>query len=208
MTTVVVMAKAPRPGRVKTRLCPPCTPEQAARLAEAALVDTFEAIDGATFSERVLALDGAPGDWLPNGWTVVPQRGVGLGERLDAAVTDVDGPVLVVGMDTPQLTSELLDGARERLQQPTTDAVLGPAHDGGYWAIGFREALVGAFDHVEMSTADTGRQQRSRLAELGLRVRELAVLRDVDTIDDARAVAALAPRSRFARAFRATAGVR
>jgi uncharacterized protein len=208
MTTAVVMAKAPRPGHVKTRLCPPCTPEEAARLAEAALVDTFDAIDRARFSERVLALDGAAGDWLPVGWTIRPQRGLGLAERLGAAVAEIDGPVLVVGMDTPQVTPDLLDDACRRLRDPATDAVLGPAPDGGYWAIGFREAPRGAFDRVEMSTARTGDQQRARLAELGLRVHELSALRDVDSIDDARQVAALVPRSRFARALAATPGQR
>jgi hypothetical protein len=204
VTTVVVIAKEPRPGRVKTRLCPPCTPHQAADLAEAALIDTLEAVDAAVCAERVLALDGSPGPWLTPGWRVVPQRGRGLGARLDAAVREIDGPVLVVGMDTPQLSPDHVADACHRLGRSGTDAVLGPAPDGGYWAIGFRGRRAGAFDTVEMSTAHTAAQQRRRLAELGLRVADLAPLRDVDTFADARVVAQLAPDSRFARALRET----
>ncbi|HEY3673964.1 MAG TPA: TIGR04282 family arsenosugar biosynthesis glycosyltransferase [Acidimicrobiia bacterium] len=198
MTTTVVMAKAPVPGRVKTRLCPPCTPEQAAALAAAALVDTLGAVQATACDRRVLALDGAPGPWLPPGWAVVPQSGGGLAARLDAAVVAIDGPVLVVGMDTPQVTPKLLDAAWARLLAPDTDAVLGPADDGGYWAIGVRAPRAGLFDDVEMSTTRTGAQQRARLRALVLSVAELDRLRDVDTFADAQAVAAHIPSSRFA----------
>ncbi len=198
MTTVVVMAKAPVPGRVKTRLCPPCTPEQAAALAAAALADTFAAVDGAPCDRRVLALDGASGPWVPAGWTVVPQAAGGLGDRLDAAVVALDGPVVVLGMDTPQVTPRLLERVWSRLFEPDTDAVLGPADDGGYWTIGVRAPRPGLFDDVEMSTARTCDQQRSRLRALGLAVADVDRLRDVDTIADARAVAAEVPRSQFA----------
>src|SRR5262249_40480111 len=155
-----------RPGRVKTRLCPPCSHEQAACLAAAALADTFAAVDATSCSDRVLALDGSPGPWVPDGWKVVPQLGNGLAERLDAAVQAIDGPVLVVGMDTPQLTARLLDDACSRLEQPETDAVLGPAADGGFWTIGFQRERAGAFDGVTMSTNKTGEQQRARLTDL------------------------------------------
>ncbi len=198
MTTVVVMAKSPVPGRVKTRLCPPCSPEQAAALAAAALADTLAAVDGSACERRVLALDGAPGPWVPPGWKVVPQVDGGLGARLGGAVLAVDGPVLVVGMDTPQVTPAILDGAWAQLLAPGCDAVLGPAADGGYWTIGVRVPRAGLFDDVEMSTAKTGTQQRARLRALGLTVAELERLRDVDTYADALAVAACIPSSRFA----------
>jgi len=200
MTTIVVIAKAPVAGRVKTRLCPPCSPEGAARIAAAALADTLASVGRAACDARVVALDGAPGPWLPSGFTVVPQVGGGLGERLAAAVDAVGGPVLVVGMDTPQLTPSLLDLACDHLGASSTDAVLGPATDGGYWSIGFRHRRRDAFRGVPMSSRDTGARQRARLAELGLRVHELQMLRDVDTIADARAVAAKIPDSEFARA--------
>jgi hypothetical protein len=204
VTTVVVMAKTPIPGRVKTRLCPPCTPQQAAALAAAALADTFSAVQAAACERRVLTLDGAPGPWVPRGWTIVPQATGGLGARLDAAVLTVDGPVLVVGMDTPQITPEILDDAFARLLAPGTDAVLGPADDGGYWAIGVRAPRGGLFDDVEMSTARTGAQQRARLQALGLTVEELECLRDVDTFADALEVADRIPSSRFANQLAGT----
>jgi rSAM/selenodomain-associated transferase 1 len=200
VTTVVVIAKEPRPGRVKTRLCPPCTPETAADIAAAALRDTLSAVARSGCSARVLALDGEPGPWIPPGFTIVPQATGDLGARLAAAVEAVAGPVLVVGMDTPQLTPSLLDDACRRLQDPGIDAVIGRAVDGGYWTIGFRGGRQGAFADVPMSTATTAARQLDRLHGLRMRVRELPHLRDVDTFADARAVALQVPGSRFARA--------
>ena len=208
MTTVVVMAKEPRPGRVKTRLCPPCTPQEAARLAAAALADTLAAVEAASCARRLLAFDGCAGDWHRPGWDLVAQVDGELGQRLGAAATAVDGPVLLVGMDTPQLSGALLDHACERLAEPGIDAVLGPADDGGYWAVGFHRPVEGAFDEVPMSTAATGRHQRARLDALGLRVGALPRLRDVDTFADARAVAALIPHSGFAHAVHDTLAAR
>jgi rSAM/selenodomain-associated transferase 1 len=201
---LVVIAKAPRAGRSKTRLCPPCTPDQAAALARAALGDTLEAVRATHASRHVLALDGEPGDWLPPGFEVVAQRGAGLDERLAHAFEAVGAPALLIGMDTPQVTPQDLQESLARLAQPQTDAVLGPAPDGGYWAIGLRRPDPRVFLGVPMSSPDTCRAQRQRLRSLGLRVRELPALRDIDVIADAHAVAALAPRGRFARALALT----
>jgi hypothetical protein len=200
---VLVIAKAPVPGHAKTRLCPPCTPEQAAALAEAALEDTLAAVLATPgVRRRVLVLEGEPGPWLPSVFEVIPQRGDGLGERLAAAFEDTGGPTLLVGMDTPQLTPDVLAGAAASLLGPEVDAVLGRAVDGGFWAIGLREPNTAAFLGVPMSTPATGRRQRTRLDALGLAVVELPVLRDVDLIHDARAVAAQASSTRFARVLR------
>jgi rSAM/selenodomain-associated transferase 1 len=198
---LIVIAKAPRAGRVKTRLCPPCTPHQAAGLAEAALSDTLAAVSGTPARRRVLALEGAPGPWLPRGFDVVGQRGQGLGERLAAAIADAGAPALVVGMDTPQLAPALLSAAASGLG--AHDAVLGPALDGGYWAIGLRRADPAAFAGVPMSTPDTFAAQARRLRELRLRTAILDPLRDVDTFDDALAVGRAAPLTRFAARLRA-----
>ena len=86
MNRILVIAKAPVPGRVKTRLCPPCTPEQAALVAAAALRDTLDAVDATPGVERVLVLDGRFA--APPGWSTVAQRGDGLGERLRNAFAD------------------------------------------------------------------------------------------------------------------------
>jgi rSAM/selenodomain-associated transferase 1 len=194
---IVVIAKSPQPGRVKTRLTPPCSPEQAARLAAAALGDTLAAAARARrATRRVLVLDGAPGAWVPRGFDVLPQRGVGLADRLTAAFHDVAGPAFLVGMDTPQVTPQLLDAGLGALD--AADAVFGAALDGGYWGVGLRRADPAVFHGVPMSEATTGLVQRVRLAVLGLRTAILPPLRDVDTIADAQAVAADVPDSCFA----------
>ncbi len=201
---LIVLAKAPQPGRSKTRLCPPCTPRQAADLAEAALRDTLAAVlatPGAT--RRVLVLDGAPGTWLPDGLEVLPQRGDGLDERLAAAFADVGGPSLLVGMDTPQVTPTLLSDGLDALRR--SPAVLGLAPDGGYWTIGLQTPLDAVFHGVPMSADDTGERQRLRLRELGIVCTTLPALRDVDRFGDALEVARSAPDTRFAAAVAALA---
>ena len=202
---LLVLAKAPVPGRVKTRLCPPCTPAQAAGIAAAALDDTLAAARRA--AATVLALDGRMA--VPDRIDVVPQRGRGLGERIAAAFADATGgertPVLQLGLDTPQATPDLLAACLSTLGS-TVDAVLGPAEDGGWWALGLHDpAHARLLEQVPMSTPDTGRLTLKALHGAGLRVAELPALRDVDTWADARAVAALAPAGRFAAAVAAVA---
>jgi rSAM/selenodomain-associated transferase 1 len=196
---IVVIAKSPQPGRSKTRLTPPCEPAQAAGLAEAALRDTLDAVAAAHCGERVLALDGPPGAWLPSSFTVVDQGEGGLGCRLARVFSRYADPTLLIGMDTPQVAPGLLEDSIATLLAPGTDAVLGMAGDGGYWAIGFRRPNPRAFDGVPMSRGETGACQLAALDALGLRVAELPVLRDVDRIADARAVAGAAPGGHFAR---------
>ena len=125
-TTLLVIAKQPVPGRVKTRLVPPCTPEQAAALAEAALADTLHTVLKVPARRRVLVLEGKPGAWLPPGFDIVPQCGGSLDERLADAFAAVGGPALLIGMDTPQLTPDLLT-----VDWQAADAVFGPALGGG-----------------------------------------------------------------------------
>jgi uncharacterized protein len=198
MTALLVIAKAPVAGRVKTRLTPPCTPAGAAALAAAALADTLAAAARSRLAHRrVLVLDGEPGPWVPRGFEVLPQRGDGLAGRLAAAFCDVGGPAFLIGMDTPQVTPGLLDAGLRALDG--TDAVFGRALDGGYWAIGLRRADPAVFRDVPMSAPTTAEVQRARLAQLRLATAELPALTDVDTIADARRVAAAAPATRFAR---------
>lgn len=199
---LLVIAKAPVAGRSKTRLCPPCTPEQAAALAEAALRDTLAAVLATPAARHVLVLDGEPGSWLPPGLPIVEQRGDGLAERIAAAFQDAGAPGLLIGMDTPQVSSARLAAGLDLLRHGS-DAVLGLAPDGGYWAIGLRDADDRAFAGVPMSEADTGERQRARLVALGLRPAMLPALRDIDEIADARAIAAVAPEGRFAAALNA-----
>jgi glycosyltransferase A (GT-A) superfamily protein (DUF2064 family) len=106
---VLVMAKAPVPGYVKTRLCPPCTPEEAAEVAVAALADTLDAVAACGADRRIIALDGPPGPWLPPGFQIVPQRGSSFGERLTNAWAEAGAPGIQIGMDTPQVSGPQLD---------------------------------------------------------------------------------------------------
>ncbi|MFF3956735.1 DUF2064 domain-containing protein [Streptomyces sp. NPDC001890] len=199
MTTLLVIAKEPVPGRVKTRLTPPFSPEEAAVLAEAALADTLTAAASAPADRHLLVLDGAPGPWLPPGFEVVPQCGGGLDERLAAAFAACTGPALLIGMDTPQVTPELLAPA---LAFDTCDAWFGPAVDGGFWALGLTDPDPALLLGVPMSRPETGAVQYERLRTAGLRTALLPRLRDVDTAADAAEVAASAPTGRFAARYR------
>ena len=204
--TILVLAKAPVPGQVKTRLCPPATPGEAARIAAASLLDTLDATRGRC---TVVALVGSLADAERRAEVraalarcrVVPQRGATFAARLVAAHADAggNGPVIQLGMDTPQLDAALLDEAGRALG--SCDAVLGPARDGGWWALGVhdpRHARVLA--DVPMSTPDTGALTLHALHAAGLRVTLLPELSDVDTMEDAERVAAAVPGSRFAAA--------
>jgi rSAM/selenodomain-associated transferase 1 len=199
---VVVIAKEPVPGRVKTRLTPPYTPAQAAALAQAALADTLAAVSETPVARRVLALDGTPGDWLPPRFSVIAQRGAGLDERIAWALEDAQAflpvPVVLIGMDTPQVTPGLLAAAAEPLVSGTADATFGMAEDGGFWLLGLRKADPALLLGVPMSRPDTGAQQLLRLEQAGLRVQTLSALVDVDTAAEAERIAAATPGSRFA----------
>jgi rSAM/selenodomain-associated transferase 1 len=220
----IVIAKAPVPGRVKTRLTPPFSPAEAASLAEAALTDTLLAVSAVPAGlavpagpavpaglagsgvRRVLALEGRPGPWLPSGFDVIPQRGGDLSERLAAAFSDAYGvlaaPMVLIGMDTPQVTPSLLASALAPLVDGTADAVFGPADDGGFWLLGLREPDPALIKGVPMSRADTGAIQLARLRDAGLRVVLVPPLTDVDSVAEAEAVAALCPGSLFATRLR------
>ena len=157
---------------------------------------------------KVVALDGAPGDWLPEGIEVVPQRGVGLAARLAHAWIETGGWGVQIGMDTPQVTTADLDALLECALAPPPRsardaAVLGLASDGGWWTIGLRGADPRAvFGGVPMSSPRTGWFQAARLRALGLHVRFAKPRRDIDTVADLAAVASAIPGSRTAGAWR------
>jgi hypothetical protein len=164
------------------------------------LRDTLANLDGHHVRRRLLAFDGDPAAWLPTGWSAVRQPRGGLDRRLAAAFADAGpGPAMLVGMDTPQVGPVQLAA----FDPHRYDACLGPATDGGFWAIGFADpawaadAVIG----VPMSRATTGAEQLRRLLGLGLRVQLLDELTDVDDIASAESVAALIPDSRFAHAL-------
>lgn len=194
---VLVMAKAPVAGRVKTRLCPPCSPIEAAALAEAALADTLEAVAACGADRRILALEGAPGPWLPSGFRVVPQVAGSFDQRLAHAWAIAGGPGVQIGMDTPQMRPGDLDHALGALD--ATESALGFAADGGWWAIGLRQPHPEIFRGLPMSTERTGAAQFARLLALGLDVTLLPTLVDLDTVGDLPAVVEAGPATRTAR---------
>ena len=205
---VVVLAKSPVPGRVKTRLQPTFSAAEAAALAGAAIRDTLDAVAELGPRRTVVAWDGPPVPWLPSTVCVMRQRGSTLDDRLEHVFEDVyasegnaPATVLLVGMDTPQLTAADLD-----VSWDDRDAVVGPSCDGGYWAIGFRRHVPGAIRGIPMSRSRTGAEQLARLRGLGLRIGTLPPQRDVDDAADAAEVATAAPGSRFARLHRRLVG--
>jgi hypothetical protein len=199
--TLIVLAKQPAAGRVKTRLCPPLTTHQAAALAAAALTDTLAVLARTPARRRVLAFDAPATTWLPRNWIAYRQPSGSLDVRIAAAIAEAGrGPTVLVGMDTPQLrTDQLTNWDPERYP-----ACLGLATDGGYWAIGLCDPskAQAVIEGVPMSTSHTGDAQRRRLQVHGLDVQTLDELSDVDTIADADRVAALTPDGRFADALR------
>jgi glycosyltransferase A (GT-A) superfamily protein (DUF2064 family) len=199
--TVLVIAKEPIPGRVKTRLVPPLTHDQAARIAGAALGDTLAVASLVRARHQVLVLDGVPGPWLPSGWQCRGQVPGGLDQRLAGAFEHARGPAVLVGMDTPQLQP----GHLAAFDPASFDACLGLAVDGGYWAIGFADPgrAAAVITGVPMSCSHTGAEQRRRMRAAGMRIQILDVLEDVDTVDAALRVSSnCRPSSEFARTVR------
>lgn len=205
---LLLTAKAPVAGLAKTRLGAIIGPDAAADLAAAALLDTIEAC-AISFASCHLALAGdldraERSDEIAAalaGWQVFEQQGDTFGARLAHAHTHVGGPVVQVGMDTPQLTPVLLAEVVAALGRH--DAVLGPAADGGWWVLALRDpARAGVLVDVPMSRPSTYADTRTLLALGNEPVGTVGVLRDVDTVQDAELVAAGAPSTRFARAWR------
>ncbi|MEO6200131.1 MAG: DUF2064 domain-containing protein [Cryobacterium sp.] len=200
MTILVVIAKECLPGRVKTRLHPPLSLEQAAELAAASLDDTLEAVASLPASRHILAFDGERPPPSATGFEILPQVGGALDERLAAIFDACDEPTVLIGMDTPQVSCALLEPVFTDWTDDI-DAWFGYADDGGFWALAMNEPAGALVRGVPMSLPHTGRLQLARLQDAGLRVRMLPTITDVDTIDDARAVARIAPNGRFAATF-------
>jgi glycosyltransferase A (GT-A) superfamily protein (DUF2064 family)/SAM-dependent methyltransferase len=195
---VVILAKEPKPGFVKTRLQTRFTPGEAAQLAAAAVRDTQRAVRASRIPRRILCWDGDPLDFT-DGFEVVRQRAGTLNDRLAGAFGDIvrqrSARVLLIGMDTPQITNALLDADWE-----DCDAVLGLSEDGGFWAIGLRVPdAAQVFAGIEMSTTHTGSAQLARLLSLGHSVKLLPPLRDIDEPADAAHVANRFPGLEFSQ---------
>jgi len=205
VTDLVVIAKACIPGRVKTRLVPPLSLQQAADLAYTCLADTLLAMQELDVERRILYFDGTEDQTPPEaeGFELVPQVTGGLDQRL-GHIFDLcrDSPMIMIGMDTPQVSAQLLQPMLDGVRDGRADAWFGAARDGGFWSLGMTHPDGSLIRGVPMSVRDTGRKQLSRLLRAGLRVEQLTPLIDVDYATDAMDVAELAPDTRFAESVR------
>jgi rSAM/selenodomain-associated transferase 1 len=204
-----VMTKAPQAGRVKTRLVPPLTPEEAAELNKCFLRDTAAAISsvcsrrpvgdaknrGNTHSEAPTAARGiaiytpvgaesAYIDILSSDFSLLPQRGDKFGERLFFAVEDLFrygfGSVCLIDSDSPTVSAEYFAKAVELLSKNEDRVILGPSDDGGYYLIGVKKPHRQLFDEIDWSTERVLKQTIQRATEIGLDVQLLPTGYDVD----------------------------
>ena len=192
--TVIVIAKEPVPGQVKTRLTPPFSPSEAARLAQAALADTLDVVAAAPVARRVIALAGQAGPWLPPGFEIIPQHGNGLDERLAAAFADAYGierlPMVLIGMDTPQVTTGLLAHASQSLASGEADACFDPQRMAATGCLACGRPTGPCCMASRCPVRTPAAVQLRRLEEAGLRVAMLPELTDVDHAGDAARIAA------------------
>ena len=186
---LAVMAKAPRVGRVKTRLSPPLTLEQAADLNACFLQDTVENIAGVAGAAGLVSYTPVGDEalfegLLPEGFSLVAQRGDGFGERLLAAAEDIlacgFGSVCLIDSDSPTVPREAYAQAVAELAQPGDRIVLGPTEDGGYYLIGLKQANAAVFEEIAWSTETVYEETRERARTAGIDVVELPLWYDVD----------------------------
>ena len=191
---IVLFAKAPRPGRVKTRLIPALSAEDSAALYEAFVRDMWERLRVVAPDSCFLYSDRAwpPYVELAGAGRAALQRGGDLGAKLlhgfeELRVQGYDR-VLIVGSDSPTLPADYLRRGLDRLA--SKDAVLGPTLDGGYYAVGCRIPKAEMFKHVTWSSAATLEQTERAFVGMGWSIERLPGWYDVDTIDDLRRLAA------------------
>lgn len=186
---LTVMAKAPRPGKVKTRLSPPLTLEQTAALNVRFLRDTTENLASIAGGAGLISYT-PRGDealfagLLPDTFALVLQRGDGFGERLLAAAEDIlaigYGSVCLIDSDSPTVPAKAYTQAVDALQQPGDRVVLGPSDDGGYYLIGLKQAHRAPFERISWSTGSVLGETLTRCREAGLEVVLLPTWYDVD----------------------------
>ena len=189
---LAVMTKAPRAGKVKTRLIPPLTPEEAAALNICFLRDITAAIDQATQDSSVLGVAvytplGTEDSYLgilPDDFFLVPQRGEAFGERLLFAADDLlqlgFESVCLINSDSPTVPANVFIEAVQALSNPGDRVVLGPSDDGGYYLIGLKKLHRRIFEEIDWSTEKVLKQTIDRAAELNLNVHFLPTWFDVD----------------------------
>ncbi len=186
---MAIMAKAPRAGRVKTRLSPPLTLEESAALNICFLKDTAQNLaslhDAAGMISYTPVGDEAAFDGLlPASFALIGQRGDAFGERLLAAAADIlacgFGAVCLIDSDSPTVPAAAFQAAIEALARPGDRVVLGPSDDGGYYLIGLKQAHASVFDRITWSTASVLMETIDRARDAELEVELLPLWYDVD----------------------------
>ena len=190
LCALALMTKAPRAGRVKTRLTPPLTPEEAAAMNICFLRDMAAAILQVRAGARGIACytplgsEDAYREILPADFHLIPQRGNSFGERLILATEDLlkvgFNSVCLIDSDSPTLPPHIFFEAVKALALPNDTVVLGPSEDGGYYLIGLKKAHRRMFEEIEWSTEWVFEQTMARAAELKLAVHLLPTWYDVD----------------------------
>jgi rSAM/selenodomain-associated transferase 1 len=192
LCALTVMAKAPRAGKVKTRLSPPLTLEESAALNMCFLRDTTRNIAEVAAQGAAVGLvcytplgdEAAFDGLLPDGFALIPQRGNAFGERLFAAAEDIlacgFGAVCLIDSDSPTLPTLALERALQELARPGRRVVLGGSDDGGYYLIGLKAAHPEPFDRITWSTNTVYEETVERIREAQLDLIELPTWYDVD----------------------------
>lgn len=192
MCALAVMAKAPRAGKVKTRLQPPLSAEEAAALNVCFLRDTAENITSVARDGGAQGLicytpvgdEAAFDGLLPDGFALIAQRGDGFGERLLCAAEDIlscgFSAVCLIDSDSPTLPASALREAVKVLAEAGERVVLGPSQDGGYYLIGLKRAEPRVFERIAWSTESVYAETVERVREAGLELLQLPKWYDVD----------------------------
>lgn len=213
-TAVVIMAKAPQAGTVKTRLCPPLSPQTAAELYRAFLLDKIAQVRQLTQARATIAY--TPEDSRPffaalaPDCLLIPQQGAELGARLINSFAQCFAAgytsVLAIDSDTPHLPVAYLQQAVDLIALPQTDLVLGPTEDGGYYLIGLRAVYRELFEHMPWSTAAVVPETLRRAEALGLQLTWVPSWFDIDTAEELQRLQAMlahnnSPASQHTRRF-------
>lgn len=189
---VVMMAKAPQAGEVKTRLCPPLTLEAAAALYRGFLLDTIAKIAALGTAQPIMSYAPASGEAFFAGavphWIRLPQHGADLGARMHNCFTQLLAQgydhVLLTGSDLPTLPPAIFRQAIQLAASPQIDVILGPSEDGGYYLIGLRAPCPALFEGMTWSTSEVLAETVRRATRVGLRIAYLPTWYDIDTPAD------------------------
>ena len=196
-SAIAIMAKEPEPGKVKTRLCPPLTPREAADLYCAFLLDTVGLISETPGADLFLAYDPQTAreffsQMFPRPVECIPQGTGDLGDRLSRISRRLFSrgyrKLVILASDTPHLPQDCIHRAFSRLDE--TDVVLGPCDDGGYYLVGSRVHAPALFEGIAWSTSAVLEQTTGRAEDAGLTWEVLPSCYDIDTIDDLRRLVA------------------